>query len=225
MDAQTPLPPAAVLFDLDGTLIDSVPLILDSFRHAFAACGLPVPEEAQLLQGVGTPLAPHFARYSSDPAEVDHLIRTYREHNLANHDTRIRAFAGITTMLQAVHRAGARTAIVTSKNRQTTERGLRVAGLEGLFEAIVPSDEVTKPKPDPEPVLRALALLGIERTRTVFVGDSLHDLHCGRAAGVRTAAVLWGPFGRDALASGAPDYWIETPGDLCRTIGLSGPAL
>lgn len=210
----------AVLFDLDGTLIDSVPLILDSFRHAFSACGFAVPDATQLLRGVGTPLAPHFARYASDPAVIEALIKAYREHNLAHHDSRIRAFPGIAAMLQAVHRAGARTAIVTSKNRQTTERGLRVAGLDELFEAIVPSDEVTKPKPDPEPVLRALTLLGVDSGRTVFVGDSLHDLHCGRAAGVRTAAVLWGPFTQDDLESGQPDYWVQAPADLCRVLGL-----
>jgi pyrophosphatase PpaX len=95
-----------------------------------------------------------------------------------------------------------------------------VSGLDGLFEAIVPSDEVTRPKPHPEPVQRALALLAVDATRSVFVGDSLHDVHCGRAAGVRTAAVLWGPFTRLDLESGQPDYWVESPADLCRVLGL-----
>ncbi len=211
----------AVLFDLDGTLIDSVPLILDSFRHAFSTCGFPVPDEAHLLRGVGTPLSSHFSRYSDDAAVVERLIASYRGHNLAHHDTRIRAFPGIAAMLQDVLRTGARTAIVTSKNRQTTERGLRVSGLDGLFEAIVPSDEVTRPKPHPEPVERALALLGVAAPRTVFVGDSLHDLHCGRAAGVRTAAALWGPFTRQDLEPGQPDHWVESPADLCRVLGLT----
>ncbi len=69
-------------------------------------------------------------------------------------------------------------------------------------------------------MLRALTLLGVDSGRAVFVGDSLHDLHCGRAAGVRTAAVLWGPFDRTDLASGEPDFWVEAPADLCRVLGL-----
>jgi pyrophosphatase PpaX len=212
----------AILFDLDGTLIDSIPLILDSFRHTFAACGLPVPAADDLLRGVGTPLRPHFAHYTADAALVERLVATYRQYNLANHDACVRPFPGVEEMLAAVTAAGTRLAIVTSKNRTTTERGLRVAGLADRVEVIVAADEVSRPKPHPEPVERALALLGVDRRRVVFVGDSLHDLHSGRGAGVRTAAALWGPFTRAELAAGDPDYWLETPGALCRVLGVTG---
>jgi pyrophosphatase PpaX len=79
---------------------------------------------------------------------------------------------------------------------------------------VVGSDEVTHPKPHPEPVLRALALLGSDPARAVFIGDSRHDIECGRAAGVRTAAVLWGPFDRAHLDDLRPDYWLAIPADL-----------
>ena len=79
---------------------------------------------------------------------------------------------------------------------------------------IVGADEVTHPKPHPEPVLKALNLLGAPPEETVFVGDSRHDIECGRAAGVKTAAVLWGPFARAHLEDLAPDYWLERPEDL-----------
>jgi pyrophosphatase PpaX len=93
-------------------------------------------------------------------------------------------------------------------------RGLRVAGLEDAFQVIVGADEVIHPKPHPEPVLMALERLGAPAAGAVFVGDSRHDVECGRAAGVKTAAVLWGPFDRAYLEDLEPDYWLETPADL-----------
>jgi pyrophosphatase PpaX len=210
----------AVLFDLDGTLIDSVPLILESFHHSFMACGLPVPSGRELLGGIGTPLDVHFARYAPEAVLVARLVACYREHNLAHHDARIAAFPGVRGMLEAIRALRVPRAVVTSKNRSTAERGLRVAGLAHLIDVIVSSDDVGRPKPHAEPAERATALLGVPAARTLFVGDSLHDLHCGRAAGVRTAAALWGPFRRDQLAGGRPDYWIETPEQLCPTVGF-----
>ena len=82
------------------------------------------------------------------------------------------------------------------------------------MDVLVCADEVTNPKPHPEPVEKALALLGADPATPVYVGDSIHDMVSGRAAGVRTAAALWGPFGREHLAGATPDYWLETPGDL-----------
>jgi pyrophosphatase PpaX len=89
-------------------------------------------------------------------------------------------------------------------------------GLDRAFEIIVGADNVTHPKPHPEPVLKALELLDADPERTVFIGDSRHDLECGRAAGVKTAAVLWGPFNRSHLEDLAPDYWLEKPAQLAQ---------
>jgi pyrophosphatase PpaX len=80
----------------------------------------------------------------------------------------------------------------------------------------VGADDVTRAKPDAEPVLAAMAALGADPATTVFVGDSPHDMAAGRAAGVRTAAVLWGPFRRDHLAPHAPDHWLDDPEALTR---------
>jgi pyrophosphatase PpaX len=86
------------------------------------------------------------------------------------------------------------------------------------MDVLVCADEVTNAKPHPEPVAKAVELLGADPATTLFVGDSIHDLNSGRAAGVRTAAVLWGPFSRAHLASGKPDYWLEHPRDLLTLI-------
>jgi pyrophosphatase PpaX len=107
---------------------------------------------------------------------------------------------------------------VTSKNRHGAIRGLKLIGLEALMDVLVCADEVTNPKPHPEPVEKAVALLGADPATTLYVGDSVHDMHSGRAAGVHTAAALWGPFARAHLEEAKPDYWLETPRDLVELV-------
>ncbi|MGH7534234.1 MAG: HAD-IA family hydrolase, partial [Gemmatimonadales bacterium] len=116
----------------------------------------------------------------------------------------------------AIKAAGLATGLVTSKNRLGALRGLTLVGLEAMMDVLVCADEVSNAKPHPEPVEKAVRLLGADPVTTVYVGDSVHDMHSGRAAGVCTAAVLWGPFGRSHLEDASPDYWLETPEDLVR---------
>jgi pyrophosphatase PpaX len=202
------------LFDLDGTLIDSVRLILDSYHHTLATHGLPPRSDEEWLRGVGTPLNVQFAEWGRDPGMLDALIATYRKYNLANHDRMVTVYPGIVAAVEAIRRAGRATGLVTSKNRSGAMRGLALAKLEPMMDVLVCADEVTNPKPHPEPVETAMALLGADPATTVYVGDSIHDMVSGRAAGVRTAAALWGPFGREHLAGAVPDYWLESPADL-----------
>jgi len=202
------------LFDLDGTLIDSVRLILDSYHHTLAAHGLPPRSDDEWLRGVGTPLSAQFADWGHDPEMLEALIATYRKYNLANHDRMVTVYPGVVAAVEAIRRAGRATGLVTSKNRSGAVRGLALARLEQMMDVLVCADEVTNPKPHPEPVETAMALLGADPATTVYVGDSIHDMVSGRAAGVRTAAALWGPFGREHLAGAVPDYWLESPADL-----------
>jgi pyrophosphatase PpaX len=209
---------AAILFDLDGTLIDSVQLILESYRHTLASHGIPPRTDEEWLRGVGTPLAAQFAPWQDDQGTLEAMIATYREYNLANHDRMVREFPGVVETVRAVRARRLKTGLVTSKARSGALRGLRLVGLEDAMDVLVCADEVTNPKPHPEPVAKAVELLGADPATTLFVGDSIHDLNSGRAAGVRTAAVLWGPFSRAHLASGKPDYWLEHPRDLLTLI-------
>jgi pyrophosphatase PpaX len=204
------------LFDLDGTLIDSIELILQSYRHTLKAHrGIEPPDEVW-MKGLGTPLWVQFRDWTDDPEEIKAMVTTYREFNLANHDRMVRPYAGVVEQVRRLKTGGKTLGLVTSKMKSGAARGLRVAGLEDAFDVIVGADEVEHPKPHPEPVLKALERLGAPAAGAVFIGDSRHDLECGRAAGVQTAAALWGPFGRSDLEDLAPDYWLEVPEDLAQ---------
>jgi pyrophosphatase PpaX len=202
------------LFDLDGTLIDSIELILTSYRHTLKIHRNIEPPDEVWMKGLGTPLWVQFREWTEDPAEIEAMVATYREYNLSHHDAMVRPYDGVVDQVRRLKTAGKTLGLVTSKLRGGALRGLRVADLESEFDVVVGSDEVEHPKPHPEPVLKALERLGRPAAGTVFIGDSRHDLECGRAAGVKTAAVLWGPFGRSDLEDLAPDYWLERPADL-----------
>ena len=208
------MPLSTFLFDLDGTLIDSIELILRSYRHTMRLHRGHEPSDDVWMEGLGTPLWVQFRHFTEDPAEIEAMVATYRAYNLAHHDELVRPYDGVVEAVRALRAREKTLGLVTSKMRSGALRGLRVAGLEDAFQVIVGADEVTHPKPHPEPVLMALERLRAPAAGAVFVGDSRHDVECGRAAGVKTAAVLWGPFDRAHLADLEPDYWLERPEDL-----------
>jgi pyrophosphatase PpaX len=207
-----------VLFDLDGTLIDSLRLILDSYHHTLAQHGFPARTDTEWLKGVGTPLRVQLAEWQDDRGTLEAMVATYREYNLEHHDRMVTVYPGVLDAVREIKALGLQTGLVTSKNRQGALRGLTLVGLEALMDLLVCADEVTNPKPHPEPVLKAVSLLGADPATTVYVGDSVHDMNSGRAAGVLTAAALWGPFDRDHLRAAEPDYWLEEPAGLVKLV-------
>ena len=202
-----------VLFDLDGTIIDSVRLIIDSYHHTLQAHGIPPRTDDEWLAGIGTPLRVQFADWAEDPG-LEAMIETYRDYNLSHHDTRVTAYPGVADVVRSIRTAGFRTGLVTSKKRSGAERGIRIAGLEGTMDVVVGEDDVENPKPHPEPLFKALDHLGVSAGEAIYIGDSVHDMYAGRAAGVLTAAALWGPFQRSQLEPAAPDYWLERPAQV-----------
>jgi pyrophosphatase PpaX len=215
--------PVAVLFDLDGTLIDSIELILNSARHAFAARQRECPPDSEWLNGVGIPLATAFRRYARDESEVAAFIDAYRDYQLANHDRLVRCYDAVAETLAELDRHGHPMAVVTSKSDALAMRGLATSGILRFMEAIVGCDSCSRHKPDPEPVRLALERLGYEPAEAVFVGDSVYDMEAGNAAGVTTIAALWGPFDRAQLESSRPTYYLESisglPGLLRQAFG------
>ncbi len=204
------------LFDLDGTIIDSIELILRSYRHTIALhrSDEPMPPDDMWIQGLGTPLWAQFGQITEDKEEIERMVQTYRTYNLTHHDALVRPYEGVVEEILRLKEHRKKLGVVTSKLRDGAMRGLRVSGLDDAFDVVIGCDDVTRSKPHPEPVLKAVAELGVKPTETVFVGDSRHDMESGRAAGVKTAAVLWGPFDRAHLEDLSPDYWLEKPQDL-----------
>jgi len=200
-----------VLFDLDGTLIDSAELILDSYRHTMRVHLGRVLPDSEWLRTMGQPLEAQFLDFARDADEARDMLATYVQHNAAMHDRLLRPFPGIREYVEGLRVRGFRLGIVTSKRRRSALRGLATCGFDiAWFDAVVTASDVRRFKPDPEPVRRALEGLDEEEPgRSLFVGDSVHDLRAGRAAGTRTAAALWGPYTRDELSPAAPDHWLE----------------
>jgi pyrophosphatase PpaX len=202
------------LFDLDGTLLDSIQLILTSFHHMSRVhLGRELPDEFWLA-GVGTPLRSALSRVAASEEELEAMLETYRAFNLEHHDQMAMPYPGVVEVVRKLHRDGAKLAMVTSKLSTGANRGLRLLELEAEFAVRVCADDVVNGKPHPEPVLKALAALGSHPKDALFVGDSSHDIESGRAAGVATVAVGWGPFAREKLEAAGPTHWVDTPDEV-----------
>jgi pyrophosphatase PpaX len=146
--------------------------------------------------------------------EIEQVVARYRAHQDAHLERMTRVYPGTHEVLQWARAQGHALGVVTSKGRGMTERSLRHVGLADAFDLVVTADDTTRHKPDPEPVRQALAQLRITPDRALFVGDSTHDMHAGRAAGTATGAALWGPFSREALAVTRPSYWLHSLGEV-----------
>jgi pyrophosphatase PpaX len=212
--AQPPSRRPAVLFDLDGTLLDSIELILNSARYSFEKLGRDWPSDEVWSAGIGIPLFNMFRQYARDQADVAAFIAAYREYQLANHDRLIRCYDDVVDTVKFLRAAGHEIAIVTSKSEALAMRGLVHVGLASSMDTIVGCDASSRHKPDPEPVRIALQRLGCRPEDAVFIGDSVHDIFAGNAAGVRTVAALWGAGRREEMEAGTPHVWMDRVRDV-----------
>ena len=202
-----------VLFDLDGTLVDSGAIILASFKHAARTVLARDVEEEQIAALVGGSNLHDQMRVLS-PAHVDELVRVYREHNRPLHDE-LQAFEGVEELMETLSGQGRKLGIVTAKGRQTVDLAFAVLSLERYFDAVVTADMTDRHKPDPAPVLKALELLESEPAETAFVGDSPYDVAAGKAAGVFTVAVSWGKIHpEERLLEAGADVLVHSPREL-----------
>lgn len=205
-----------VLFDLDGTIVDTEELILASARHATEqVLGAPLPDDV-LRRDIGMPLAAQMGEYA--PGHVDELLAAYREHNARVHDDLIREYPGTEAVLEALASAGFRMAIVTSKSCPVAQRGIDFFGLGRFFDAVVGYEDTTIHKPEAEPVLEGARRLGLSAEECLYVGDSPHDMAAGNAAGAITVAALWGPFPDRVLEPG-PAYALRSLSELPDLLG------
>lgn len=202
----------ALLFDLDGTLLDSTELLLTGYKHAVREHLGRETTDAEWMPHFGRPLRDQMAAFSEEKA--DEMTATYRRFYGKNHEAMLRLYPGVGEMIATLHERGYRMGVVTSKATRFAVRGLQVFGLQAFFEVVVGEDDVAAHKPDPEAVLLALSRMRAGAQDAMMIGDSPWDVQAGRAAGCQTAAVLWGPFSRDTLLPESPNIFIERPGDL-----------
>jgi len=209
-----------VLFDLDGTLVDTVALILASFRYATReVLGEALPDE-ELMRNVGVPLARQMQEFS--PEHAEELLRVYREHNGAAHDDMIAEYPGTELTLQALSARGLKLGVVTSKSMRMAMRGLERFGLERFFPVVISADCVTTHKPDPHPLRVAAERLDVSLTRTAYVGDSPHDMAAAVGAHTVSIAALWGAFPPDSVLAPGPDFAISRLPELLRILDGDG---
>ncbi len=206
----------AVLFDLDGTLLDSIGLLLECMEFAFAGRAV-VPSRELWTAGIGTPLRVQMRDFSVAEHEIESVVERYRTHQHANLERMTTLFPGAYDVVHTLRASGVKTGVVTSKGRGMTLRSLAHVGLADAFDIVVTADDTTRHKPDPLPVEHALYALELTPDRALFVGDSTHDMVSGRAAGTTTGAALWGPFSRGQLEVASPSYWLE---DVAEVVGL-----
>lgn len=211
-----------ILFDLDGTLADSIDLILSCYRYTMRVHLGAEPPDDRWLATLGRPLRDQIRAFARSDEEAAAMMATYQGYQRRVHDGMVRPYPGVREVIARLSEAATPLAVVTSKRREVALRTLRCCGLDGYFPVVISADDVTNGKPDPEPVTAALTALGSPAAGTVlFVGDSPFDVMAGRAAGVLTGAALWGAFPRDELGAAAPDYLLERVDDV---LSLPGPA-
>lgn len=202
-----------VLFDLDGTLIDSRDLILASFRHATrTVLGRTIPDEVLMANVGGHGIRAQMLEF--DPERADELVRVYREHNHAIYSD-VTAFDGILAVLDRLDAEGRRLGIVTVKSRPTVDVTFDHLPLRRYFDVVVTGDDTDRHKPDPRPLLIALERIGASPESAAYVGDSPFDIRAAKAAGMTAIAVEWGRIHpRARLEAEEPDHFVRTPEEL-----------
>lgn len=213
LDRMSASRPFAVLFDLDGTLIDSIGLLLDCVRHIFEG-RTPAPTEAEWIAGIGTPLGKQLAAYVQTEEDANALTTRYRTYQRLHHDQLTSAYPGVVETLEELERRGHPMGVVTSKSNEMMDMGLVHVGLDRFMKTKIGMDSCKIHKPDPTPVRVALEELRYSPHEALFVGDSPHDIQSGNSAGVISVAALWGPFTKEQLAPSRPQRYLDRITDL-----------
>lgn len=197
-----------VLFDLDGTLLNTRELINRSFVHTFEHFR---PDYAltdeELDSFFGPSLRQTFSRYSTDEQEIEEMIQYYREFNVSSHDEMVTAFPGAKSLIRTLARKGYKLGVVSSKKTDLVEHGLEIFGMRDKIKVIIGEEDVKNPKPDPEGILEAMRIL--DSKKALYVGDGVGDIEAGKNAGIDTIGVLYSDRKEQILAA-EPTYTIHS---------------
>lgn len=206
----------ATLFDLDGTLVDTIPLIVASFEYAFRAVLGRDVDEGRIRQSIGRPLIEAFR--DVEPARAQELFDVYSAWNLENSERYITPMSGVRDMLVDLVASGASVGVVTSKRRSSADLALRLTGLDDVIRVLAALEDTTRHKPHPEPLRHALSLMGHDESAACYVGDATVDLLAARAAGVDGVGVTWGAGERAALEALPSVALVDSPAQLAAVL-------
>jgi pyrophosphatase PpaX len=207
-----------VLFDLDGTVIDTIGLIVDSYQSAFTTVlGRPW-DEAEIRTWIGQSLIE--ALHRADPERATELYAAYTAFNQAHAAKLTRNYPGVPELLRDLTLAGVRIGVVTSKRTASAASGLELTGLTDVLPLIVAHDDVDEHKPSPKPLLKAMATLGATPSETAYVGDAVVDVQAAHHAHVAAIAVTWGAGVREEIVAAGADHVADTVGQLRAVLGV-----
>ncbi|MBQ6622958.1 MAG: HAD family hydrolase [Mogibacterium sp.] len=209
-----------VVFDFDGTLLNTDEIIVDSWQAVFLHYTGESGDEETILKSFGEPLR-KTARTFFPEEELEGVVEYYRSYQNENYEGRIALFPGVEGLVMKLRSLGYTTSIVTSRTRLTTDEYVDLFGIRELFDVIITCDDVTAHKPDPAPLLKALDLLGASPEEAIMLGDSKYDIGCANNAGVDSVLVTWGHPGSEeemAALGFAPTARIAEPEELFRLL-------
>jgi pyrophosphatase PpaX len=205
----------AVFFDLDGTLLNSIPAIMDCFTETLDTMGISYDED-DLRHSIGIPLKVQADHYTGTRAQE--FIDLYRKLYTKRSDQSAGLYSGALETLQEIRSNNYKIGLVTSKNARGTNRAMKLCGLDGIFDLVITADDVEHFKPHPEPIFKAMREMGVTSEESAYVGDSSFDIEMARRAGVEAIAVSWGARTHDELLPLHPDAIVDTWEELLDTL-------
>jgi pyrophosphatase PpaX len=201
------------LFDADGTLFDTVDLICTCFQYVAKKYAGKIVERSMIIDGIGLPLKSQLITHLGPELDHEHILNDYLQYQLSIMEDSISAFPHVIETLAILKSAGKKLAIVTSRRRFSLEKILQSTDTTKYFDILVTPEDTTRHKPDAEPALKAMSLLGADKSSTVFTGDALYDICSGASAGIDTIFVNWSHAKRSSLPV-APTWAIDSLQEL-----------
>ncbi|MFA5383747.1 MAG: HAD-IA family hydrolase [Eubacteriales bacterium] len=204
---------SVALFDLDGTLVDSLPFIMSTYNLVFKKLNLPWTE-TELMEWIGRPIREIASFFAGE--KKDDFLKLYEKYYNLDFENNVSPFPGTIEMLEFLKTNRFLLGIVTSKGKEGAMRTLEVTGLDNYMDVVITAHDVCVHKPFPDPILKALDILNVSPGQSLYIGDSHHDVKAGLEAGTTTLAVTWGMNTREELAALNPDGLLESWADLKR---------
>lgn len=206
----------SILFDVDGTLLDTGEFIIQATEHALRSHGHTVPDRSVISKAVGAHFPEYYHMLAGRDADAEQLVETHREFQYKNYHL-VKPFPGTMEVLRALKEKGYKIAAVTTRSKKTSIQTIEDAGIEKYFDAIISWEDVAEHKPHPEPLLKALDLVGGTPDKAVMIGDSHLDVEAGKNAGTMTIRAGYG-FHKENMHDPEPDIIIDNISDLLKIL-------